>query len=117
MAAHKGHKMTEENKRRLAPYQFKKGQSGNPSGRPSRKPLLQALKQLLRDNPDVERKLVERAVSEALDGDDRFWKELRDMLDGKPAQAIVAGTDDDGNAMAPPVVNVNFVSAPKKEKK
>jgi hypothetical protein len=37
------------------------------------------------------------------------------MSDGKPAQAVVAGTDDEGNVLAAPVVNVNFVAAQKKK--
>jgi hypothetical protein len=43
-----------------------------------------------------------------------FFREIRDMSDGKPAQAVVAGTDDEGNVLAAPVVNVNFVAQKKK---
>jgi hypothetical protein len=68
----KGEKMQltkEQRDARVAPlrkYQYKKGQpSANPSGRPARKPLTVALKELLTDNPEVVRELVENAVNKA----------------------------------------------------
>jgi hypothetical protein len=40
-------------------------------------------------------RIAERVVAQALDGNDRAYKEIGDRLDGKPAQAIIGGDEND----------------------
>lgn len=85
---------------RLAPYQFKPGQSGNPLGiNAGRKPsLLTALKRELEscysDEPatKVSDRLAKRVVNIALHGEDdvalRAWSEIMNRTEGRPRQTI-----------------------------
>ena len=72
---------------------FPPGESGNPQGRPITKPLTEALKAALaKDNGAAIRELVDVAVKKAKEGDFKFWKEILDRIDGKPADRLeVAG--------------------------
>jgi len=75
----------------LPPWQ--PGQSGNPSGRPKSKPFKEALQKAI-----AEQGLALAAaalVRKANEGDVPALKELADRLDGKVAQGIVGGDDDD----------------------
>lgn len=56
------------------------------------------------------RKVAEKVVTKALDGDKDAWQELGNRLDGKPTQAI-EGTGENG--VIPVSVSVSFVSADK----
>lgn len=79
---------------------FEKGQSGNPGGRPKERPFREALKMeiaaLGEDDPKALRGLARNLLKIAA-GDDGLQaiKEVADRLDGKPAQAIIGGDDDD----------------------
>lgn len=84
---------------------FAPGYSGNPGGRPKRKPFQEELIKQLAANPDKLASIMKTALDKAELGDDRFFKELRDMLDGKPAQPI------EGSEDGPPIsvkINLNF---------
>ena len=39
--------------------------------------------------------LADRIIEKGLAGDVQAWKEIRDTVDGRPAQAIVGGDQDD----------------------
>lgn len=70
---------------------FKPGQSGNPGGRPKKKAFRDSLVKLLDAAGDDSAKLTELAQAlfdKAKAGDVSAIKEVRDTLDGKPAQAI-----------------------------
>jgi hypothetical protein len=77
---------------------FKPGQSGNPGGRPKKKLFREALTKVLDAAGEDSEKLT--AIAQALydkakTGDVSAIKEVRDTLDGKPAQAIIGGEEDD----------------------
>lgn len=80
---------------------FEKGQSGNPGGRPKDKPFRDALRQELAalgdDDPRTLRRLARKLLESASGGDNSLAaiKEVADRLDGKPAQAIIGGDEDD----------------------
>lgn len=73
--------------------QFVPGQTGNPAGRPRVKPFRDEIKKQLAANPEKLAAIVKTALDKAELGDDRFFKELRDMIDGKPAQPIEGSED------------------------
>ena len=82
----------------LKQFQWKKGQSGNPSGRPKGIPSLEAaLRRRLEeaDGADWMQALVEVAFKKATKGDHRFWNSILERLDGKVADRI-AGADGEG---------------------
>ena len=69
---------------RLLPYQWKKGQSGNPKGRPKGSgKLLNILQRLLSENGDeVGEELVKRFLRNALTGDgSTSMKAIKEVLD------------------------------------
>lgn len=80
---------------------FEKGQSGNPQGRAKDKPFRDALRMELaalgEDDPKTLRGLARKLLASAAEGDNTLAaiKEIADRLDGKPAQAIIGGEDDD----------------------
>ena len=78
---------------------FQPGQSGNPSGGRKRKAFLTALELELAKVADDDqrglRKIARNLMTMAEGGDIQAIKEIRDTLDGKPAQAIIGGDDDD----------------------
>ncbi len=77
---------------------FKPGQSGNPSGRPKSKPFADALKAALKAAGDDSKALEAVAsalVTKANTGDVAAIKEIADRLDGKVAQAIIGGEEED----------------------
>jgi hypothetical protein len=73
---------------------WKKGESGNPGGRPKRKPMVEALHEAITEHPELLKKIVLNALRRA-SRDHRFFVEVRDMLDGKPAHQHPAPEDED----------------------
>lgn len=71
---------------------FMPGQSGNPSGRPKRKPVLEAIEQAMEEHPELLRKIAYTALIKTARGDVHYFKEFRDMLDGRP-ELRIAGKD------------------------
>lgn len=79
---------------------FAPGQSGNPAGRPKRAKLwqeaiLRAIKRRENEDPQALEKLADALIRKVEEGDVAAIKELGDRMDGKVAQAIVGGEDDD----------------------
>ncbi len=79
------------------PWQFKKGQSGNPDGRPKGSENFKtifdrALKRLAKDNgvdPDsIHEDIVLNGIVMARGGSFKFYKDLFDRLYGKPKESI-----------------------------
>jgi hypothetical protein len=86
---------------------FVKGQSGNPGGRSKEKPFRDALRMELAAAGEDGLKLREIAaalIDKAAGGDVQAAVQIRDTLDGKPAQAIIGGDGDD-----PPVTTVTRI--------
>jgi hypothetical protein len=90
---------------------FQPGQSGNPGGRKKAKPFGDALRMALADDetaPNRNRTKLDRIVTalldKAVDGDVPALKEVADRLDGKVAQAIVGGDEDDGPGLFDPLL-------------
>ena len=90
---------------------FQLGQSGNPGGRKKTKLYQDALlRVLMRDANDIPNgktvldQVASTQIGLALKGDTTAIKDIGDRLDGKPAQAIVGGDDDDN-----PVVIINRI--------
>jgi hypothetical protein len=76
------------------------GESGNPSGAPKRAKLWRdainrAIKRREQEDPQALEKLAEKILLAVDAGDVSAMKELGDRIDGKPAQAITGGDDDD----------------------
>ncbi len=87
---------------------FVKGQSGNPGGRSREKPWRDAINRAVKRHAEGDLQALDRAadklVLSAIAGDMDAMKEIGDRLDGKPAQAIIGGDEND-----PPVNIVNRV--------
>lgn len=79
-----------------------KGRSGPKQEKPWRDAIMLAVNELDGDQKKL-RKLAEKLVTEAIEGNVTALKEIGDRLDGKPAQAL---TDGDGQPLQGPVVNV-----------
>lgn len=80
---------------------FQPGQSGNPNGRPKSKPFREALDRAIKaasDNPESKLSLDDIAkalLTKAATGDVPAIKELAERYDGKVAQAVIGGEEDD----------------------
>ena len=82
----------------LKPFQFKKGESGNPNGRPKNTSIEAKLRKRLSEGENGDRiveSLISVALREALSGDFRFWNTILERVDGKVAERI-AGPDGEG---------------------
>ncbi len=70
---------------------WEKGKSGNPEGRPKERPFLDALRIALAEQDPVTqkrrlRKIADKLVEAAEEGQPWAIKEVMDRVDGKPAQ-------------------------------
>ena len=79
---------------------FAPGQSGNPGGRPKRAKLWQdaiirAIKRREQDDPQALERLADRLLSKVEEGDVAAIREFGDRVDGKVAQALIGGDEDD----------------------
>jgi hypothetical protein len=77
---------------------FEKGKSGNPGGRGKLKPFADALRMEIAAVGDDQKglRIIARAlIDKASEGDMQAIKEFADRIDGKVAQAIVGGDEDD----------------------
>jgi hypothetical protein len=87
---------------------FEKGQSGNPGGKRREKLTHDALMIELKaaeakgsdENPRGLRGIVRKVIELAESGERWATEFVRDTIDGKPAQAIIGGDEDD------PAINV-----------
>lgn len=68
----------------------------NPGGRPKTKMMRDALLKYFKQNPSALDKIIETAAEKAMAGDYQYFREIRDMIDGKPATAI---TGEDGGPL------------------
>ena len=92
---------------------FQAGQSGNPLGARKAKLWRETLMLTINRIEDGEplpigrtplQRIIAKQVSMAIEGDGASIRDIADRLDGKPAQAIVGGDDDDN-----PVVIINRI--------
>jgi hypothetical protein len=67
---------------------FKKGQSGNPSGKSKTKWLTDALRMELAQDPARARKIADKIVTMAEEGDLQAANIIFDRLEGKPVQSL-----------------------------
>lgn len=76
---------------------FQPGQSGNPNGRPPNEKVFRSAldKALKQDDGKKLRAAAESLLTLAAQGEGWAVKELRDTLDGKPAQALIVAGDKD----------------------
>jgi hypothetical protein len=80
---------------------FQPGQSGNPAGRPKSKPFREALDRAIKAaSNDPDSKLTLDSIAAALlakasTGDVPAIKELAERYDGKVAQAVIGGDEED----------------------
>ena len=90
----------------LRPHRWKPGQSGNPGGRPKGESVTATLRRMLQQEHNgktIQEILAERVIKEAISGKFQFAKELRDRLEGRPAQKVeVAAAEDLLTFVVPP---------------
>src|SRR5690242_6236255 len=71
---------------------WKKGETGNPGGRPKERPFADALHLALAEEDPVTkvrklRRIADKLVEAAVDGEAWAIKEVMDRIDGKPVQS------------------------------
>lgn len=80
---------------------FLPGQSGNPNGRPKKRPFKEALDRVLKeegkgeDESSALDEVVRALYTKAKTGDVAAIKEIAERYDGKIAQAVIGGDEDD----------------------
>lgn len=79
---------------------FQPGQSGNPTGGRKDKPWRDALSIALKDGDGQKlRRIADKVVSLASEGDMAAVKEIADRMDGKVPQQQIHTGDEDGGAV------------------
>ncbi len=77
---------------------FQAGKSGNPGGKPKVKPFADALRMEIAaagEDGKALRIVAAKLLEKAAEGDMQAIKELADRVDGKVAQAMIGGDEDD----------------------
>lgn len=76
-------------------YQFKPGQSGNPSGKPKGAvSLVRLIREALRENDEAAAKaIVKAAIDQAKEGNDKHLRMLLDRIDGPVVNKIEASVE------------------------
>lgn len=87
------------NDENIKPYQFKKGQSGNPAGRPPGISPRQRIKAKFEEDPEAFDDFLEKYIN-----DPRNRKHVVELLDGKPHQSVDLTTA--GKELPQPILNV-----------
>jgi hypothetical protein len=72
----------------LKPYQYKPGQSGNPSGRPRGLISAALIKQLRKSGGKDLAAIVEGIIRSARRGNPKSFSVIRDSVDGRPLQEV-----------------------------
>ncbi|MBM7483333.1 ribosomal protein L17 [Bradyrhizobium sp. USDA 3686] len=100
---------------------FEPGTSGNPGGRKKEKKFTNALNLALAEEIDKDgtkttklRIIADRLVTEAMSGESWAIQQVMDRIEGKPAQAIVGGDEDDAPIKIEKIVR-EIVRAPSRE--
>lgn len=96
---------------------WKPGQSGNPRGRLSEKLFADAVRIAVNEEDPISgkrklRRIAEKLVELALEGEAWAIQQVADRLDGKPAQSIDAQLSDADGAPLVPVINLIGRSEP-----
>lgn len=94
---------------RIAAYQWKPGQSGNPSGRPKKKLLDWAIQEELEALDSAEAVKIAKALIQLASKDVQAAKLIAERTEGKPIQKV-EHSGPDGGAMQG-VIRVEFVKA------
>lgn len=76
------------------------GKSGNPDGRPKsskiwKDAIVRAIKRREQDDPQALEKLADKLIAQVEAGDVAAIKEFGDRVDGKVAQALIGGDEED----------------------
>lgn len=79
----------------LKPFQFKKGQSGNPGGRPKTKPFWDAIQKHLEEHPEDAAAIIRDHFKRAKKGSIAHARELMDRTDG-PVKQVTEHTGEGG---------------------
>ncbi len=77
---------------------FQPGNRANPGGKPKEKAFADAVRVAVNREEDGRKKLAqlaEKLIACALAGEGWAMQQIADRLDGKPAQAIIGGDEDD----------------------
>lgn len=79
---------------------FAPGQSGNPGGRPKhgkiwRDAILRAIKRREAEDPQALERLADKLIAQVEAGDVAATREFGDRVDGKVAQALIGGSEED----------------------
>lgn len=66
---------------------FRPGVSPNPGGRPKTRPIMEAMQNAIVENPNLLKQLARQALQKAKSSH-RWFREVRDTLDGRPVLAV-----------------------------
>lgn len=85
-------------------------QPGNRNAAKSRE-VRKALVEVLNEDPSLLKQMVRAQVEKACDGDTQAFKEIRDTIDGKPAQNVTIDGDGEGGPVNFQHAVVEFVQS------